>query len=1307
MEHTKTEEVWTKSGNIAAIIHIFYEDLIEEIADKTRNLPHETDYYITVPEDQPELLQAVLERFPKACVLLVENRGRDILPFIEVLKRILTLNYDLLIKIHSKKTLHRADGTSWRQDVYEKLLGSPELVASIIDNFQNDPNLGILGPKDHVLDSRFYMGGNRAINRELIKRVGLPEESSLEFPFVASTMFWARPVIFKPIIQADFHAEDFPAEPLPADSTLAHALERFFGLLTVQQGYTIKAIDGNRVLADPNPFATYQFTPAPKALALAEIKSLVYYPAYEEAYAIEHLRITAPYRAAGIELISGKVDGVGDPNRVLLGDAVIFQREFPKNTDLYDDIVAIARHNYKPIIYELDDLLFDLPETHHHRLENAYLNALLPMFSAIIEADLITVPTKALKYALLDFNPNIQVLPNYLDDSIWQLREPKLKVDAPLTIGFMGSNSHTPDLAIIAPVIKTLLAKYEGKATFRIIGTPLPGSLQKTNGVEWQASPSNVYVDFVRFFQTQDFDIFVAPLAENLFNASKSNLKFLEYSGMGVPGVYSAIDPYRETISQGVDGFLAQTEAEWIEHLETLINNSELRLSMAKAAQEKIRKQYLLSKQICSWDDIVSGYNPTEYKVSESKQISSHLINTIRRQIAQYQQVLSQQNANYLHDNQLLTEHIEELNSQSTQFRQETAVQIAKLEHEANVVTQQRDNYIRDNQLLTEHIDELNVQAEQMRQNAAAQQTQLNQTRYELNAIYQDKSWKNYSRYKRARNKLRTAAGRLIRGRNPLSIFRGGATSKDIALLQQSNLFSTTYYLAQNPDVKNAGVNPFKHYLIHGGKEGRQPSEHFDGNWYLEANPDVKNAGVNPLLHYLKFGQLEGRACKKLTLETTPQSTKPLSDVSVIKEIRDTVHVESSKPTPFLEQKQPKIPERIIRGSNLRALLQKQLKNKFQLALSHDDYLIITGGVQVYVYDEQKAALAEGESYLHIYPYIKGNTTYTERTILYVGINIDGKALGHTESGELLDAIKGLEAKTLDKISIHHSMGFTFPFLHDLLKLKANECRFWLHDYYSLCPSYNLMRNGTQFCGGPTLDSNACLICKFKPDRLIQLPEFGRLIEVNDPVIVSPSRFTFEFWQERFPVNAKNFKVIPPARLEWQPRQTPKGDKTTINIAYLGYPLDYKGWKTWLNLTQAMENDKRYQFFQFSTVPGEPGNYKTIETRVSNANPTAMVDGLRNKQIDVVLLWSIWPETFSFTLHEGLSVGAYVLTNPNSGNIQFYLSRHTEQGRILQDTDQLIDLFKTGEIINLVNQYNKQGKRSATLYYGNLLEESL
>ena len=44
-----------------------------------------------------------------------------------------------------------------------------------------------------------------------------------------------------------------------------------------------------------------------------------------------------------------------------------------------------------------------------------------------------------------------------------------------------------------------------------------------------------------------------------------------------------------------------------------------------------------------------------------------------------------------------------------------------------------------------------------------------------------------------------------------------------------------------------------------GWREGRDPSASFDTRGYLAANPDVAAAGVNPLDHYLMFGIFEGR----------------------------------------------------------------------------------------------------------------------------------------------------------------------------------------------------------------------------------------------------------------------------------------------------------------------------------------------------------------------------------------------------------------------------------------------------------------
>ncbi|MBN9049910.1 MAG: glycosyltransferase family 4 protein [Rhizobiales bacterium] len=74
-----------------------------------------------------------------------------------------------------------------------------------------------------------------------------------------------------------------------------------------------------------------------------------------------------------------------------------------------------------------------------------------------------------------------------------------------------------------------------------------------------------------------------------------------------------------------------------------------------------------------------------------------------------------------------------------------------------------------------------------------------------------------------------------------------------------NGFFDPQYYLSTYPDVANAKENPLVHYVIHGVTEGRNPSSLFNTKWYLSAYPDVAISGINPLAHYLEFGIAEGR----------------------------------------------------------------------------------------------------------------------------------------------------------------------------------------------------------------------------------------------------------------------------------------------------------------------------------------------------------------------------------------------------------------------------------------------------------------
>ena len=82
---------------------------------------------------------------------------------------------------------------------------------------------------------------------------------------------------------------------------------------------------------------------------------------------------------------------------------------------------------------------------------------------------------------------------------------------------------------------------------------------------------------------------------------------------------------------------------------------------------------------------------------------------------------------------------------------------------------------------------------------------------------------------------------------------------RDYYLINNTGLFDPHYYLANNPDVRRADINPLKHYVKHGGLEGRNPSEIFDAAFYINAYHDVRAAGINPLAHFILYGQKEGR----------------------------------------------------------------------------------------------------------------------------------------------------------------------------------------------------------------------------------------------------------------------------------------------------------------------------------------------------------------------------------------------------------------------------------------------------------------
>ena len=66
-----------------------------------------------MPENNERVQDILFESGIEHSILVNDNWGRDILPFIKSIPIIKKLKPDCIIKMHTKKSPHRSDGSEW------------------------------------------------------------------------------------------------------------------------------------------------------------------------------------------------------------------------------------------------------------------------------------------------------------------------------------------------------------------------------------------------------------------------------------------------------------------------------------------------------------------------------------------------------------------------------------------------------------------------------------------------------------------------------------------------------------------------------------------------------------------------------------------------------------------------------------------------------------------------------------------------------------------------------------------------------------------------------------------------------------------------------------------------------------------------------------------------------------------------------------------------------------------------------------------------------------------------------------------
>ena len=228
------------SMRIALHIHVYYPDLLPEILNRLSKNEIRPDLFMTVPTEQVrlEVTQVVKEYSGKIIeIKIVPNCGRDVGPFLTAFGMALVDGYDIIGHLHTKKTLHyELISRDWRQFLLENLVGGKHRMADLIlTRMANDNTIGMVFPDDPNV---IGWGQNRSYAKNLAAQFGLDSLPEY-FLFPVGTMFWARTAAIRPLFEIGFKWEDYPREPVSPDGSILHALERFFPIIVMKQGYRL------------------------------------------------------------------------------------------------------------------------------------------------------------------------------------------------------------------------------------------------------------------------------------------------------------------------------------------------------------------------------------------------------------------------------------------------------------------------------------------------------------------------------------------------------------------------------------------------------------------------------------------------------------------------------------------------------------------------------------------------------------------------------------------------------------------------------------------------------------------------------------------------------------------------------------------------------------------------------------------------------------------------------------------------------------------------------------------------------------
>lgn len=252
-------------------------------------------------------------------------------------------------------------------------------------------------------------------------------------------------------------------------------------------------------------------------------------------------------------------------------------------------------------------------------------------------------------------------------------------------------------------------------------------------------------------------------------------------------------------------------------------------------------------------------------------------------------------------------------------------------------------------------------------------------------------------------------------------------------------------------------------------------------------------------------------------------------------------------------------------------------------------------------------------------------------------------------------------------IHIHHLMHFSIEFIEALTAWSGSKY-FTIHDYFGLCEQVTLLNYKQEFCNIP--GSEECGRCAnalwgTNYDAITTRRDIYQRLVDSCEMVIAPSNTALMLFRRAISIPDAKVRVIPhptvmqkyrnaisdPFRQEVLVPQTvpsmavqAKIRDAQLRVGFIGYNAPQKGTALLREITKACAQDP----ILFVSI-GEIGTSASEHANILSTgryNRLDVVDLIKANNIDVIIVGSIWPETFCYTVTEAWMAGVPVITGP-------------------------------------------------------------